>query len=336
MTRRVTKSHPLAGVKALDAAAGVFEAYVSVFGNVDLQGDRILPDAFDASIAALKAAEHPLPVIFSHQWDNLNAWLGHVPPDGLEAVPAGDPRLPAELADFGGLKAELHFDLADPMGRKAATLLSSKALREFSFAYDVHDEERGDDGANDLKRLDILETGPTLKGANPLTQLAKSLTGAPARSRSKTKARVSVPGSIELHIEAVRSAVVGWALDLFGSELYTAFIEATFADNVLAYVELWEEPIDGGTYYRIPYTADGDDIELGEVQAVNFEVSIEPRAAATRARAKAIHDALTGPPPATKSDDLDDDADVSDGNPEPESTAPGPILVSIEAELLDL
>lgn len=171
MPRRETKSYPIAGLKAINTETGSFEAIVSVFGNVDLYGHRIDSHAFDASIERWRASGDPIPVIFSHQWDDLNAYLGTVDPNGVRALQPGDPDLPAELKAFGGLFVAGQLDTTEPEGRKAAKLLKSRAVREFSFAYDVFDEAKADDGFLDLLELDLLELGPTLKGANPLTQL---------------------------------------------------------------------------------------------------------------------------------------------------------------------
>jgi hypothetical protein len=43
-------------------------------------------------------------------------------------------------------------------------------VKGWSFAYDVHNEKRAKDGANELLDLSIIEVGPTLKGANPEAQ----------------------------------------------------------------------------------------------------------------------------------------------------------------------
>src|SRR5512139_3378237 len=81
------KTFSLANFKALDQAQGIFEALVAVFGNVDRGGDMIEPGAFADSMAAWQASGNPIPVIFSHEWDNLDAHIGSV----LEAkeIPEG-------------------------------------------------------------------------------------------------------------------------------------------------------------------------------------------------------------------------------------------------------
>lgn len=186
--RRVHASAPIHGFKFVgdtgdgDDAPGTFEAIVSVFNNVDLAGDRILPGAFEASIERWKASGDPVPVIFSHQWDNLDAHVGEVDPEDMEELAAGDERLPSSIRNLGGLyvKGRLHLD--EDFASRLARRMRSRAIREFSFAYDVFDE-RANGGVNELVELDVIEVGPTLKGANPLTALleAKSDAGEAVR-----------------------------------------------------------------------------------------------------------------------------------------------------------
>ena len=72
------KSFRLASFKALDQGQGIFEALVAVFGNVDRAGDLIVPGAFTKSLADWATRGRPIPVIFSHEWDNLDAFIGQV------------------------------------------------------------------------------------------------------------------------------------------------------------------------------------------------------------------------------------------------------------------
>jgi len=59
----------------------------------------------------------------------------------------------------------------NPVADQAYKLMSGRLVREFSFAYEVVQETKGTDGANDLLELDLIEAGPTLKGANSATRL---------------------------------------------------------------------------------------------------------------------------------------------------------------------
>lgn len=150
-----------AQVKALPSEnggpPGQFEALVSAFGNVDLQGDRVLPTAFDKSIADWQAKGDPIPIAFSHDWSPWGI-IGSAEPGDIEATPEG-------------LKVKGSFDVeTNPTAAQAYSLVKRRLVKEWSFAYDVVKEKKAADGANDLAELDLIEAGPTLKGANSLTE----------------------------------------------------------------------------------------------------------------------------------------------------------------------
>lgn len=410
MTRRETKSYPIAGLKAIDTETGQFEAIVSVFGNVDLHGHRIDSHAFDASLERWRASGDPIPVIFSHQWDDLSAYLGTVDPNDVKALQPGDSDLPAEIRDFGGLYVAGQLDTSEPEGRKAAKLLKDRIVREFSFAYEVFEEERGDDGYLELLELDIFEIGPTLKGANPLTQLiaakardagadfdrtlaeiekvfktADSELEALARdvasildgtkttdpepepepetagraAKFKAWVQYSPEGTIEAFLGAVHEALVDQALDRYAENLYTVAVEGTYSDGrVLFYVELWDEPVGGGSYYEATFEVDGETVEIGEWAAVELEVSVSRRgenraplgigrgtkegrrnATADANRIQGIHDLTRelGADCETADEDPDGTADEDeDEDTGTESRDPWSIRTSLEAELLEL
>jgi HK97 family phage prohead protease len=154
--------------KAVDEEERVVEQIVSVFENVDLGRDRVKTGAFENSLARWAASGDPIPVIWSHEWDDPFAHIGEV----IEAkeLPAGDPLLPPEIADLGGLWTKYKVD-EEPFADQVFKLLKRRRVREASFAYDIVREKRQNDGTTDLLELDIIEVGPTLKGMNPMTQL---------------------------------------------------------------------------------------------------------------------------------------------------------------------
>lgn len=138
---------------------GDFKALVSVFGNVDVQGDRVMPGAFKNDLTRWKASGDPIPVIWNHDWANPAAHIGYV-----------DPRKAFESEK--GLVMPGHIDIDDdnPFAKQVYKLLNERRVKNWSFAYDVHRERRSQkDGANELLELGIIEVGPTLKGANGLT-----------------------------------------------------------------------------------------------------------------------------------------------------------------------
>lgn len=292
--RKARTTGAVHGLKAVgDPADGVFEAYVSIFGNVDYHGDRILPGAFASSIERWKSSGDPVPVIFSHQWDDLDAHIGSV--IDLEEHLPGDERLPESIRENGGLWTRFELELDEDFASRVAKKLTKRTIREFSFAYDVLDEQRGSDGANELVELEILEVGPTLKGANPATVLLAKALGddldglsedevldrlAKAVAARGEKARVSVTfeGSIEEELEALYSAAVGWATDLDVGEggFYFLHAEATYPAELrsIVLVEGWEDPIGEGIFYELTFERD-EDGELSVKEAVEIEVSVE-------------------------------------------------------------
>lgn len=141
-----------------DGHRGQFEALVSVFNNVDFQGDRVLPGAFQKSLTKWRKAGDPIPLIWSHDWGDPHAHIGKADPDDVE-----------ETAE--GLVVKGTIDLDNPFAAQVYRLLKERRVREFSFGYSIKKERKSEDGANELVDLDIIEAGPTLKGANPDTAL---------------------------------------------------------------------------------------------------------------------------------------------------------------------
>lgn len=152
---RTKQAFPLASFKASDRTAGTFEALVSVFGNVDHDNDIVHPGAFTDSLKAWEDSGDPIPVIWSHEWDNPFAHIGKV----TKAVETD-----------AGLEIAGQLDMDKPFAAQVYDLMAERRVKEFSFAYDVLDADRKD-GIRHLKKLNVWETGPTLKGANASTQL---------------------------------------------------------------------------------------------------------------------------------------------------------------------
>lgn len=173
---RAHKSYPLSHFKALDTEEeGTFEAIVSVFDNVDLVGDRVVKGAFEKNLKEWKESGDPIPVIFSHQWDDLDAHVGIV--------------TEAEERDEG-LYVKGQLDMDEDFAARLWKKMNRRSIKEFSFAYDIIREKTADDGANELIELKVIEVGPTLKGANPDTQLLGVKAG--TVSASKLKAAIKL------------------------------------------------------------------------------------------------------------------------------------------------
>jgi HK97 family phage prohead protease len=142
------------------APTGEVTAIVSVFGNVDLVGDRVVKGAFSKALQDYKDSGDPIPMIWSHDWSNPMSHIGEW--DASKAV---------ETDEGLELTGKVHINEGNPVADQAFRLMEKRLVREFSFAYDVLDEQKAADGANELLDLTLIEAGPTLKGANSETRL---------------------------------------------------------------------------------------------------------------------------------------------------------------------
>ena len=156
-----------------NAPVGTFEAIVSVFGNVDLGGDRVMPGAFTRTLSAWKESGDRIPVIWSHDWDDPMSHIGYV--DQAE-----------ERAEGLWVKGVLDVD-NNPRAAYVARLLKERRVREFSFGYFADDFTVVDDpdhgSVRELRSIDLFEVGPTLLGMNPdtvLLEAASALNGSKA------------------------------------------------------------------------------------------------------------------------------------------------------------
>lgn len=176
------------GTKA--GEAGYVDAYVSMFGNVDYGGDRMVPGAFAKTLAEWKDSGDPIPAIWSHDWDNPDAHVGVV-----EDV----------IEDEKGLKVRMKFDLDRPFANQVFYLLKNRRVREFSFGYItreaevVQDEEFGD--VREIRDVKLIEVGPTLVGMNPATQLLE------AASLARRKAGRVLSGKNEEALKTARDLI---------------------------------------------------------------------------------------------------------------------------------
>lgn len=152
------KSFALADFKAAADPSGGFTALVSVFGNVDLGGDRMMPGAFTKSLDRWRASGDPIPVIWNHDWDNPLAHIGKIDPNQAE-----------ETVD--GLLVKGTLDTDTPFAQQVHRLLTERRVKELSFGYQVIDSKAAKGGVNELLEVDLFEVGPTLKGMNPETEL---------------------------------------------------------------------------------------------------------------------------------------------------------------------
>jgi HK97 family phage prohead protease len=189
------RTFEVAELKATGSAkSGRFEAIVSVFGNVDSVGDRMMPGSFVRTLKAPPEGRGFPPIVWSHLWG---------------VVPIG-----------ASMRAEEQFGVETPLGKIDGLFIEGQLLvddhqtarevyaamrtlggdglpplREFSFGYRVVKAEfvsetptleDGTEGEpieiRDIYDVDLFEVGPTLVGMNDATALlgVKSFAGAAA------------------------------------------------------------------------------------------------------------------------------------------------------------
>ena len=182
-----TKSFALSEVKAITDTdePGAFEAVVSVFGNVDSYGDRMVKGAFARTLADRGMP----PVVWSHEW--------HTPPIGnVTSAVETDEGLVVKGRLFIGP------DEDHAVAKQVYAAMRAGALREFSFGYSTKaakDVTEDGDTVREITDVDLFEVGPTLVGANDQTRLVgvKALERAVAIEMTGTTKQLAAPAAVE-------------------------------------------------------------------------------------------------------------------------------------------
>lgn len=131
---------------------GEFEGFGSIFGNIDLGGDVVMPGAFKRTLAEHNS-EGTLPMMF---------WM-HDPS-----------RIPGKWIEMEETSKGLYVKgkLADTeLGREIHALLSMKAVSGLSIGYMSKDTDYTDDGVRLLKDVDLIETSVVSLPMNPKAQI---------------------------------------------------------------------------------------------------------------------------------------------------------------------
>lgn len=184
------KTFGVAELKATGpASAGTFEAIVSVFGNVDKGGDRMLPGFFVDSLKAPPEGRGYPPIVWSHLW-------GVVPIGSASRAEevTGYKTVKGDTVDGLLIEGELFVD--EHQTAKEVHVAMTKTggdglpvLRDFSFGYSTSESiEAGDDGfeavtkehIRDLVKGELYEVGPTLVGMNEQAGLISAKSMPPA------------------------------------------------------------------------------------------------------------------------------------------------------------
>jgi HK97 family phage prohead protease len=159
-TKAVTASEP--------DKRGQFEAYVSIFGNEDSQGDIVEPGAFTKTLAEWVVKGRPIPTVWSHQFNDPDSILGEYKE--------------AKETDTG-LRLVGQLEMGWQKSERVHALMERGLITEFSWSGKVRDyelREKDEDDDDDwgwfwpgmkIKDVDLWEAGPCFKGANPETEL---------------------------------------------------------------------------------------------------------------------------------------------------------------------
>lgn len=160
LTSMEHKSFDLIETKA-DDEAGHFTALASVFGNVDLVGDRMMPGAFKKTLEEKRQKNAVLPIVFSHAWDDPMKFIGEA-----------DTHAVLETEEGLLVQGKLDINNGNPVADQVHKAMKKGWITDWSFGFTVRDGgEKTVKGVNEITDVDLIEAGPTLKGANPEAQL---------------------------------------------------------------------------------------------------------------------------------------------------------------------
>jgi uncharacterized protein len=132
-----------------------FEGHGSVFGNVDLGGDIVLPGAFKRTLAQHKKAGTLPQMFWMHDPALVPGKWNAMDEDNRGLAVAG------ELAET-------------QLGRDMRTLANMKAVRGLSIGYQIKDADYDDDGNRLLKEVDLWEVSLVSLAMNPLARIEAS------------------------------------------------------------------------------------------------------------------------------------------------------------------
>ena len=129
---------------------GKFEAYASVFNNIDRVGDVVVPGAFSKTIEKNNGV--------------IKLQYNHKETIGVAKM----------WQDDKGLKVSADVNLEVQTGREVMSLIKQGAIDKMSFAYEIKDEEKTTINGKTvykLKELDVFEVSAVDFPANPETEI---------------------------------------------------------------------------------------------------------------------------------------------------------------------
>lgn len=144
------KQLALSGIKTSGLADGEFVGWASTFGNVDHQGDRVVKGAFAASVKSISDGD-VVPILWEHQKADPRMQVGEIKS--------------AEETDEG-LKVHVALDLDTETGRAAYKAVKARRVKSLSIGYAILQATKADDGAQELKSVDLVEVSLVSRPAN--------------------------------------------------------------------------------------------------------------------------------------------------------------------------
>lgn len=250
---------------------GQVEAFVSVFGVTDYDGDVIDLGAFVDTITKRVTAGKTFPVVWMHDWSRP---IGRT--IEIEELAPGDERLPERIREFGGLRVVGQLSLDTRDGHDMFVFMRDGVIDEFSIGFFVAGEVFIGDGSDvsplvrHITKVDLVEWSPVLLGANPMTELVSV--------RTALKAAGSTQGAIALReligaADAYRKARPEKGIDVRLESEVTALLDAA-ADLVDAAKTLTDEPTSTTSDATTDTTA--KELPQGGDDAAQAEVVDEP------------------------------------------------------------
>lgn len=190
-------------VEVKAGAEGKFRALISTFDVPDKYGDIVRRGAFKKSLDQWRATNGRIPVIFAHQDRDPLLHVGEVNPHNSQETATG-------------LMVNGHLYVDEERGAKVFRQLQRGALREWSFGFLV---PKGGarplpTGGRELLDLELVELGPTVKGAGETETLEvrsqaadfRADSGRHAQSPALTDAQRLAPRRAQLRLAQLRVA----------------------------------------------------------------------------------------------------------------------------------
>ena len=117
--------------------------------------------AFKTTLEEKRQKNAVLPIVFSHAWD-----------DPMKVIGEADTHAVLETEDGLLVQGKLDINNGNPVADQVHKAMKKGWITDWSFGFTVREGgEKTVKGVNEISNVDLIEAGPTLKGANPEAQL---------------------------------------------------------------------------------------------------------------------------------------------------------------------